>query len=82
MLNTIRVNRAVPVLAAFVAAAMLAMPAMTFAGDRSGRGGDHNGNRDKSHNELLWKRHENGCAIGNDPPPGANCTNRDDDGEQ
>ena len=64
--------------AALVAAAcVLAVAANATASDRGKGGRDNNRNRDSTE---IWKNqrsHENGCAIGNDPPPGANCTNRD-----
>jgi hypothetical protein len=37
---------------------------------------DHN-NRDQAQNAdraILWHAHANGCAPGNDPPPGTNCS--------
>lgn len=64
--------------AVLAVACVLAAASATVAGDR-GKGGKDNG-RERS-NQFIWKHkweHENGCAIGNDPPPGANCTNRDD----
>lgn len=60
-----------------VAAILLAMSSAVYAGkgdgDRGGR--DHSRSRD---NDFIWRHHENGCAVGNTPPPGANCTGRDD----
>lgn len=53
----------------------VAMASNATAADR-GKGG----NRDRNNTEV-WRNqnaHENGCAVGNTPPPGANCTNRDD----
>jgi hypothetical protein len=55
------------------AAALLIVTSAGFAGhyDR-----DHN-NRDKAQNTdraILWHAHANGCAPGNDPPPGTNCS--------
>jgi hypothetical protein len=38
---------------------------------------DRSDRRERDNSDLIWKRHENGCAVGNTPPPGANCTNRD-----
>lgn len=60
------------------AASLLALSTATYAAGNGGRdgGGDRGGhNKDSA---IIWKDHENGCAVGNRPPPGANCTNRDD----
>jgi len=67
----------IPQLAVLAAAAALSLSTVAYARDNGGR---DNGNRNRGDrdSELIWKRHENGCAIGNTPPPGANCTNRDD----
>ena len=54
-----------------VAAMLLVMSSAAYAGGRSGDRGNH------SDRDFIWRRHENGCAVGNDPPPGANCTGRD-----
>lgn len=52
---------------------LLVMSSAAYA-DKGGRGGDRGNHSDK---DFIWRRHENGCAVGNDPPPGANCTGRD-----
>jgi hypothetical protein len=60
------------------AASALMLSTAAYARDNGGRGGDRG---DRGHNrdsDFIWKDHENGCAVGNTPPPGANCTNRDD----
>lgn len=63
------------------AASGLMLSTAAYARDNGGRGGDRgdrgNNGRDRD-SSFIWKDHENGCAIGNTPPPGANCTNRDD----
>jgi hypothetical protein len=58
---------------------------LSTVADAGGRGGDRGDNHDRNgHRNSIefWKKHgsdhENGCAIGNDPPPGANCTDRYD----
>ena len=61
-----------------IAALLLFISSGVYAANNGGKdrnGGDRGNNRD---NSEIWPRHENGCAIGNDPPPGANCTNRND----
>jgi hypothetical protein len=57
-----------------VAAILLVMSSAAYA-----RGGDRGGNDRGGHHgdDFIWRDHENGCAVGNDPPPGANCTGRD-----
>jgi hypothetical protein len=74
--NSMRRNL-IPQLAVFAAAAALALSSAAYARDNGGR---DRGNRDRSdrNSTFIWKHHENGCAVGNRPPPGANCTNRDD----
>lgn len=69
-------------LAVLVAASILALSTAAFAANNGGKNGndgnkDNNGNRDKNASDL-WPDHENACAVGNKPPQGANCTNRDD----
>ncbi len=63
--------------AVLAAAAALTFSTAAYARDNGGRDG---GNRDRGDRDstFIWKDHENGCAVGNTPPPGANCTNRDD----
>jgi hypothetical protein len=51
-------------LAALAAAFIMVLSSAVYAGDRGGR----NGGRDGGHSE-------NSCADGNEPVPGANCTN-------
>lgn len=67
----------IPRLAVAAAATALALSTGAYARDNGGRDG---GNRDRGNRDstFIWKDHENGCAVGNTPPPGANCTNRDD----
>jgi len=67
----------VPHLAMFTAAVALTLSTAAYARDNGGRDG---GNRDRGSRDstFIWKDHENGCAVGNTPPPGANCTGRDD----
>jgi hypothetical protein len=64
-----------------VAASGLMLSTAAYGRDNGGRGGDRgdrgNNGRDRD-SSFIWKDHENGCAVGNTPPPGANCTNRDD----
>jgi len=41
------------------------------------QGNRDNDNRDWARNDeraILWHTRSNGCAPGNDPPPGANCS--------
>ena len=60
----------------FAAASLLLLSTSAYAAGGGKDGGrDRGGNRDSA---IIWKDHENGCAVGNKPPPGANCTNRDD----
>jgi hypothetical protein len=63
--------------AVLAAATALVFSTAAYARDSGGRDG---GNRDRGDRDstFIWKDHENGCAVGNTPPPGANCTNRDD----
>ena len=63
---------------AMVLAAALAVASSTtsFAADRGGRdaGNDGIGGRDHDSNAGdVWPEHQNECAVGNSPPPGANC---------
>lgn len=64
-----------------LAAVMLSVLASTAYAANNGKGGNdgRDGNRNnRGHNaNELWLDRENGCAIGNRPPPGANCTNRE-----
>jgi hypothetical protein len=73
-------------LAAIAATSMIVLSSGTISSDayaaNRGDRGTHSDRRDRSErnnrsSDLLWRRHENGCAVGNTPPPGANCTNRD-----
>jgi hypothetical protein len=69
----------VPVIT-FAAASVLILSTAAYAGNNGGRGGDRGDRGGRDHDtSFIWKDHENGCAVGNTPPPGANCTNRDDD---
>lgn len=72
---------------ASVAAILLVMSSGAYArgGDHGGGGGgnhgDHSdrGDRGRTNDrDFIWLNpgHENGCAVGNTPPPGANCTGR------
>jgi hypothetical protein len=75
-------SSAISKLVVLAAASGLMLSTAAYARDNGGRGGDrgdrgNNGGRDRD-SSFIWKDHENGCAVGNTPPPGANCTNRDD----
>ena len=57
----------------------LGLSSAAYAANRDGGKNSDGRNTDRDHrNKEFWPQHENGCAIGNDPPPGANCTNRDE----
>jgi hypothetical protein len=74
---------ALPRIATLAAAALLAASSVAYAanGGKGGNNGGNGGNANKNgrgHNATeLWLDRENGCAVGNTPPPGANCTGRD-----
>jgi hypothetical protein len=70
--------RTISKLIVLAAASGLMLSSAAYAGNNGGRGGDR-GDRGRDRNsDFIWRDHENGCAVGNTPPPGANCTNRDD----
>jgi hypothetical protein len=70
--------RAMLKLTALVATSVLMASSTLYAAGNNGKGGKGN-NRDNDRNSsVLWPDHENACAVGNHPPQGANCTNRDD----
>ena len=69
-------------LAVLTAALVLALSTAAVAANNGGKNGrdgnrDNRGDRDRNVSDL-WRNHENACAVGNKPPQGANCTNRDD----
>lgn len=72
MLNTSAYKFAI-----LLATCVFAFSSAAYAG-KGGRDNNHgNNNRNMQRNDnWIWPRHENGCAVGEDPPPGANCTNR------
>ncbi|MBL0374706.1 hypothetical protein JJB09_22080 [Rhizobium sp. KVB221] len=76
--------QAISKFAALVAVCLLALSTAVYAGGNGGKNGNGNrnndGNRNHQNNDssILLPFHDNGCAVGNKPPPpGANCTNRD-----
>ena len=74
-----KANHPMIIAIAAVLVSALATTAIPASKDGSGKDGRDGNNKGRQNADELWLDRENGCAVGNNPPPGANCTNRETD---